>query len=548
MLLLGLATRGPLVGAYLANWDAVQYALGMAEFDVTRHQPHPPGSLLYVALGRALLGLTGDPQRALGLISVLGGSVSLVLCAVVGRMLFGWRIAVAGTLLYATSPLTWYYGGVALPYALEGALVLGLVALLWPAAEERRPASALAAAAVLAVAGGVRPTTMLLLLPLWLFATWRACALPAPLALRAGRVRLSGTWPSARRGWLWLLAGLALLGALCLAWAVPLLVLSGGPGVYATASRRLSSLVSELTSVFVVGLPAVAWNVQYLIDVSILGLNLALVPLLVFLLPGRRWPWRPSASQAVFLALWAGPALVVFVALHVGQAGYLLLLWPLVCYAAGTAALVAGEEIGRRWPALGRRASSLLLGALAASGIAIFLFSPLLAGGSAGLTLGAVREHDREWRSLTALAEEWPEQEGQVALLTGTHARESFRLATYYLPHLHVYAIGLDRDGDLGIAFQGYEGEHSYAGFMAGEPAAQEVALPAGTRRLLILDEGVARLFPEGSLQEVPLTPWRSVWLWPATPPTQHAGSTPPTPPSAPDLTRLEVRSPLHPG
>ena len=98
---------------------------------------------------------------------------------------------------------------------------------------------------------------------------------------------------------------------------------------------------------------------------------------------------------------------------------------------------------------------------------------------------------------------------------------------------MHVYAVGLDRDGDLGIAFQGYEGEHSYAGFMAGEPAAQEVALPAGTRRLLILDEGVSRLFPEGSLEEVPLTPWRSVWLWPAAPPTS-------------DLTRLDVRSPLH--
>jgi hypothetical protein len=41
----------------------------------------------------------------------------------------------------------------------------------------------------------------------------------------------------------------------CLAWAVPLLALSGGPGPYLTASRRLSSLVSSLTSVFVVGLP-----------------------------------------------------------------------------------------------------------------------------------------------------------------------------------------------------------------------------------------------------------------------------------------------------
>jgi Dolichyl-phosphate-mannose-protein mannosyltransferase len=502
------------------------------EFDVTRHQPHPPGSLLYVALGRAFLGLSGDPQRALGTISVLAGSVGLVLCAVVGGMLFGWRIAGAGTLLYATSPLTWYYGTVALPYALEGALVLGVVALLWHAAEERRPPYALGAAVALGVAGGVRPTTMLLLLPLWLFATWRACDLPAPLVLREGRLRLSGAWRGAGQRWLWLLAGLALLGALCLAWAVPLLILSGGPGAYLTASRRLSSLVSSLTSVFVVGLPAVAWNVQYLLDVGILGLNLALVPFLLFLLPGRRWPWRPSAGQGAFLALWAGPALLVFVALHVGQAGYLLLLWPLLCYAAGTAALVAGEEIGRRWPALRARVSPLLLGSLAASGIIIFLFSPLMGGGASGLTLSAVREHDRQWRGLTALAEDWPVGQGQVAVLTGTHARDSFRLATYYLPHLHVYSVGLDRNGDLGVAFQGHEGEHSYAGFMAGEPAAREVPLPAGTRRLLILDEGVRRLFPEGSLEEVPVTPRRSVWLWPAAP-------------SASELTRLEVRSPL---
>jgi hypothetical protein len=289
-----------------------------------------------------------------------------------------------------------------------------------------------------------------------------------------------------------------------------------------------------LTSVFVVGLPAVAWNVQYLLDVGTLGLNLALAPFLVFLLPGRRWPWRPSAGQGAFLALWAGPALLVFVAIHVGQAGYLLILWPLVCYAAGTAALVAGEEIGRRWPALGRRAAPMLLSTLAACGVAIFLFSPLVGRSSSGLTLSAAQEHDRQWRALAALMEAWPAGygEGQVAVLTGTQARESFRLAMYYLPQAHVYAVGLDREGDLGVAFQGYAGEHSYAGFMAGEPAAREVPLAPGTRRLLILDEGVRRLFPEGSLEEVPLTPWRSVWLWPAPPPTS-------------DLTRLEVRSPL---
>src|SRR5262249_58177572 len=98
--------------------------------------------VLYVALGRALLAVTGDAQVALAAISVVAGAVAAVLCFAVGRALFGERVAAAGALLYLVSPLTWYYGAVALPYALEGALALGVVGLLWRAAEDRRPGAA----------------------------------------------------------------------------------------------------------------------------------------------------------------------------------------------------------------------------------------------------------------------------------------------------------------------------------------------------------------------------------------------------------------------
>ena len=88
-----------------------------------------------------------------------------------------------------------------------------------------------------------------------------------------------------------------------------------------------------------------------------MGLNLALLPFAVFLLPGVALAVAPVARpRPGFCVLWAGPALLVYVLLHVGQAGYLLLLWPLVCFAAGTAALVAGDESARRrlrrrgWP------------------------------------------------------------------------------------------------------------------------------------------------------------------------------------------------------
>ncbi len=42
--------------------------------------------------------------------------------------------------------------------------------------------------------------------------------------------------------------------------------------------------------------------------------------------------------------------------------------------------------------------------------------------------------------------------------------------------------------------------------------------LPPGTKRLLILDEPIARLFPAGSLEARKITGKRYVWLWPAIP------------------------------
>ena len=50
--MLTLASRWPYRARMLYNWDAVQFALALTEFDVAKHQPHPPGYLLYVGLGR----------------------------------------------------------------------------------------------------------------------------------------------------------------------------------------------------------------------------------------------------------------------------------------------------------------------------------------------------------------------------------------------------------------------------------------------------------------------------------------------------------------
>src|SRR5688572_13384832 len=59
-----LASRWPYRARMLYNWDAVQFALALREFDVAKHQPHPPGYLLYVGLGRLVNQWVGDPAQA----------------------------------------------------------------------------------------------------------------------------------------------------------------------------------------------------------------------------------------------------------------------------------------------------------------------------------------------------------------------------------------------------------------------------------------------------------------------------------------------------
>jgi hypothetical protein len=50
-----LAVHLPSLAPSLEDIDSINFALGLRDFDPARHQPHPPGSPVYIALGRLLL-------------------------------------------------------------------------------------------------------------------------------------------------------------------------------------------------------------------------------------------------------------------------------------------------------------------------------------------------------------------------------------------------------------------------------------------------------------------------------------------------------------
>src|SRR4051812_33343632 len=77
--LVGGVSRVVFVRSTPINWDGVQFVLALGHFDLQAHQPHPPGYILYVLLGRSLLPLWPDPAIALSMLSVLFSAVALPL-------------------------------------------------------------------------------------------------------------------------------------------------------------------------------------------------------------------------------------------------------------------------------------------------------------------------------------------------------------------------------------------------------------------------------------------------------------------------------------
>ena len=98
---------------------------------MVRHQPHPPGYILYVALGRLASVLLADPAAALGGLAIVASAVAVLLLYRLGWHLYGRGVATLAALGLVVSPLFWAYGVVGLAYTAEAALATGVAAGAW---------------------------------------------------------------------------------------------------------------------------------------------------------------------------------------------------------------------------------------------------------------------------------------------------------------------------------------------------------------------------------------------------------------------------------
>ncbi len=200
----------------LEDIDSINFALGVRDFDVARHQPHPPGYPVFIALGKAstwLAGAIGVPEpgsRGLSIASALSGALLVPLLVGLYRRLTEdagvawWAMALA-----VCSPLFWFTAlrplsdmtGLAVAVAAQ----LLLVGVLRGAREPGR--QLLFGAALCGLAAGVRAQTAMLTGPL---------------------LAVVLVWPVAGLTIVHRLAALGAAAAGALVWAVPLLAATGG--------------------------------------------------------------------------------------------------------------------------------------------------------------------------------------------------------------------------------------------------------------------------------------------------------------------------------
>jgi predicted NBD/HSP70 family sugar kinase len=124
---LTILSRLPYRARMLYNWDAVQFALALHEYDVVKHQPHPPAtSSTWRSAARARLHRLTPPAPTSCWPSLFSGAGTFVVYLLAARSTTGRPRWLAATLL-AVSPLFWFYGTVGLTYAGE-ALFASIVA------------------------------------------------------------------------------------------------------------------------------------------------------------------------------------------------------------------------------------------------------------------------------------------------------------------------------------------------------------------------------------------------------------------------------------
>jgi 4-amino-4-deoxy-L-arabinose transferase-like glycosyltransferase len=387
------ATRFAFRSLYLYDIDSVNFALGMDRFDPRVYQPHPPGYFLYICLGRLLNIPLHDANLALVVLSILASCGTVLVVYRLASEWFGPCSAQFAGALFLFSPLAWFHGTVALTYSVE-AFFSAVVGLLCWRIYCGRENFVFAAAILLGISSGIRPSSLLFLGPLFLFSLFHA--------------------PKRR------LAGIIVLTATLIAWFLPMIAVSGGYRPYFGALFSLWGMVPAKATVFNSSPATSIARAFTIVLIYLLGFGAAsLAPLGAL--------YRSDSAddrKTIFTWVWMAPALgfYTFIFLKFVNSGYLLLLAAPTCTWLGYWASQWYQNAAwhRPW-------KIVLIALCMSANILIFLDAPFYC------SYRSVRRFEVQLRAACATLPQVAPAAGTLIIGFDSHFL-GYRHAGYYLP------------------------------------------------------------------------------------------------------------------
>ena len=469
--LVSAAIRIPFRSELAYHWDCLEFSLGITDYNMILNQPHPPGYLLYVMLGRLVHLWVSDPHASLVWVNVVAGAVVAGGGYLLGTRLFGRACGAATAVILATGPTCWFHSEVAMATTLDCALTMMTVLVCLHAIQRGGTWWQVALMSLsLALVASNRGHVAVTLVPFWLYTFYR---LAPPRGLK-------------------LLAGVLMSAGFCAVWLAILAHLCGGLDVYVGCSIRMWRRLGEYMP-WGTGMFQVVASAMQMVACCWTGLLLAGAIAVIELV---RWAafqsrenkirfLRQHRDPLLLLALWLGPqvacGLFVF---FTTSTGHVLSYFPALAVLAGLALCRAAASLGGASPAGGPKWPALIavLCAVAVVNADVFIFQP---GWSFALPLTAAqrRQDEQQLNSYFKTIRAGYPPETTWICHHGEFLYRGFQHFAYYLPEYHHVLLVHDRALPKPYSEQYWVSHERHLTFM------DRLEFPPGVTRVLLVGQ-----------------------------------------------------------
>ncbi len=157
---------------YLEDYDSINFALAVKDFDLTLAAPHPPGAPVFIALVKVVHYFVGHIPTSLSLVAALGGAVFVAAWYRLYRFVLTPSTSLIASIILAFAPGLWITASRPMSDTLAAAALSLFMVLVLNARRDGSTSARglIAASAMLAIMVGIRPQFGLLA-PLLLIGT-----------------------------------------------------------------------------------------------------------------------------------------------------------------------------------------------------------------------------------------------------------------------------------------------------------------------------------------------------------------------------------------